>query len=170
MAKINRWLRRARGVIGMGATWAVAWALFGIGVGVTSLLTPFLPWDAFFRVYDAPLPTLAIPGFIGGCLFSVVVMVAERHRRVEELSMARVAGWGGLGGFLVSLLPAALVNGDLGTAAVGVGILPLTAMIAVPLTLVSAGSAALSLKLARRATAADKLLEEPRSNSVRNLL
>ncbi len=47
---------------------------------------------------------------------------------------------------------------------------PMTAMIAVPFTMVSAGSAALSLKLARRAKHADKLLEEPQSNSVRKLL
>ncbi len=170
MANINKWLRRARGVIGMGATWAVGWAAFGVMLGASSLLLPWLPWDAFFAVYDAPLPTLAIPGFIGGCLFSIVLMIAERKRRFEELSMGRFAAWGALGGFVLSLLPAALVNSDLGTAASGLSMLPLTAMIAVPLTLVSAGSAALSLKLARRAKVNDKLLEEPQSNSVRNLL
>ncbi|MBK6487260.1 MAG: hypothetical protein IPF98_10390 [Gemmatimonadetes bacterium] len=70
---MKKWLRRLRGAVGMGLTWAVGWAITGVLVGVASLLLPNLPWDAFFAVFDAPLPALAIPGFVGGAIFSMVL-------------------------------------------------------------------------------------------------
>lgn len=150
---MTTWLKRARGAIGMGVTWAIAWALFGILIGVTSLLLPGLPfWDAFFRVYDAPLPTLAIPGFIGGALFSLVLGTLGRHRRFDELSMPRFAAWGAVGGLLVSLVPTVLVGLGLATiSSAYASPWQITAMIAGPLVFLSAASAAGSLALARRA-------------------
>ena len=65
---MRNWQRRIRGAVGMGLTWAAGWALVGVLIGVTSRLLPGLPWDALFEVFDAPLPALAIPGFIGGAL------------------------------------------------------------------------------------------------------
>src|SRR5688500_1288583 len=100
-------LRRIRGALGMGVTWAAGWALAGVLIGVTSRLLPGLPWDSFFEVFDAPLPALAIPGFIGGALFSTVLGIAGRRRRFDELSLPRFAAWGALGGLLLSLVPAA---------------------------------------------------------------
>ena len=81
---MKRWLRRIRGAVGMGLTWAVGWALFGVLIGITSLLLPGLPWDRFFEVVDAPLPVLAIPGFIGGAFFSTVLGIAGRRRTFDE--------------------------------------------------------------------------------------
>jgi len=98
-------LRRVRGAIGMGLTWAVFWALFGILIGVASIVLPWLPWGAFFRVFDAPLPALAVPGFVGGAIFSVVLGIAGRRRRFQELSMPRFAAWGALAGALLGALP-----------------------------------------------------------------
>lgn len=66
---MNKWLRRIRGAVGTGLTWALGWAVAGVLIGVTSRLLPGLPWDAFFRVFDAPLPALAIPGFFAGVFF-----------------------------------------------------------------------------------------------------
>ncbi len=146
------WQRRIRGAVGMGLAWAAGWAVFGVLIGVTSVLLPGLPWDAFFKVFDAPLPALAIPGFLGGALFSIVLGIAGRRRRFEELSLPRVAAWGAAGGLLVSLVPAAMVA--VGLATLGrpeAGLWRLTATIAVPLVLLSAGSAAGSLLLARKA-------------------
>ena len=80
-AIMGSWLRRLRGAIGMGVTWAVGWALFGVTIGVLSILTPWLPWGLFFAVFDAPLPALAVPGFVGGTIFSLVLGVAGRRRR-----------------------------------------------------------------------------------------
>lgn len=44
-------LKRIRGAIGMGLTWAAGWAVFGVLIGISSRLFPnLLPWDAFFNV------------------------------------------------------------------------------------------------------------------------
>jgi hypothetical protein len=151
----------------MGVTWAIAWALAGVGIGLASLVLP-LGW--FFALFDAPLPALAIPGFFGGAIFSVVLGVAGalaipgffggaifsvvlgvagRRRRFDQLSMPRFMLWGALGGVLLSLAPAALVALNLATPATGVGALNLTLAIVGPLTILSAGSAAVTLGLAR---------------------
>ena len=149
---MNQWQRRIRGAIGMGLTWAAAWALAGVLIGVASNLLPGLPWDAFFKVFDAPLPALAIPGFCGGVLFSLVLGIAGRRRRFDELSLPRFAAWGAVGGLLLSLVPAALVAVGLATIAPhGAGVWQLTAVIVAPLTLLSAVSATGSLMLARTA-------------------
>lgn len=147
------WQRRIRGAVGMGLTWAVAWALAGVLIGVTSRLLPGLPWNYFFEVFDAPLPALAIPGFIGGVLFSALLGMAERHRKFEELSLLRFGAWGALGGLLLSLIPAALVELGLATMARPDALWRLTAVIGGPLILLSAASASGSLLLARRAEA-----------------
>src|SRR5678810_645907 len=106
---MRKWLRRIRGAIGMGLTWAAGWAVFGVMIGVASKITPFLPWDSFFEVFDAPLPALAVPGFFGGAFFSIVLGIAARRRKFDELSVPRFALWGALGGVMLSLLPNAMV-------------------------------------------------------------
>jgi hypothetical protein len=149
---MQSWVRRIRGALGMGVTWAAAWAVVGLLIGVTSLLLPGLPWDAFFAVFDAPLPALAVPGFVGGAIFSVVLGIAARRRRFDQLSLPRFALWGALGGVLLSLVPAAMVTVGLATIGKGaLGLWQLTAVVSGPLALLCAGSAAGSLALARRA-------------------
>lgn len=149
---MKTWLRRIRGAIGMGVTWALGWALFGLMIGVSSRLLPGLPWDAFFEVFDAPLPALAVPGFVGGVLFSVVLGIAGRRRTFDELSLPRFALWGAAGGLLLSLVPAAMVGVGLASLEGGrFGPWQLTTIISPPLILLSAVSASVSLILARRA-------------------
>ena len=76
---MNKWLRRIRGAVGMGLTWAAGWAVAGLLIGAASILLPGLPWDSFFEVFDAPLPALAIPGFFAGVFFSIVLGIAARR-------------------------------------------------------------------------------------------
>jgi hypothetical protein len=94
----------------------------------------------------------ALPGFIGGVFFSAVLGIAARGRGFDELSLSRVAAWGALAGLLVGAIP--FVLGDpitefpvwlLGVIVVG------------SLTVLSAGSAAGSLALARMAEKRDVL-------------
>ncbi len=148
---MKKWLRRFRGAVGMGLTWAVGWALFGVLIGVTSVLLPGLPWDLFFEVFDAPLPALAIPGFVGGALFSTVLGIAGRRRRFDELSLPRFGAWGAVGGLLLSLVPVAMTAVGLASAAPGVDLWLITAAISGPMALLSAVSATGSLALARMA-------------------
>ena len=149
---MNTWLRRARGALGMGVTWAFGWAIAGVSIGVASLLLPGLPWDAFFDVFDAPLPAFAVPGFFAGVFFSVVLGIAARGRRLEELSLARVAAWGALGGLLLTAFPFALVAVGLASReGSSVGTWQILAVITGPFVLLSAASASASVLLARRA-------------------
>lgn len=141
----------------MGVTWALGWAIFGVTIGVASNIFPGRLWEAFFRVFDAPLPALAIPGFIGGMIFSVILRIAGRARRFDQLSIPRFAAWGSLGGLLLALVPAVLVGTDLASA--NVSILAFTAAISAPLVLLCAGSAAGSLAIARKG-ARRELLED----------
>lgn len=146
------WLRRIRGAVGMGLTWAFGWALTGIAIGVASMLLPFLPWHLFFKIFDAPLPALAVPGFIGGVFYSLVLGIAGRRRRFDEISLPHVVAWGALGGLMLTLFPAFLVLVGLATpSSQGAGLWQITAVVAGPLMLLSSASAAGSLLLARKA-------------------
>lgn len=131
------WLRRIRGALGMGLTWAFGWGLFGLVIGVAWTLGFPMGW--FIEVFDAPLPALAVPGFFAGATFSVVLGVAGRRRRFDELSLPRFTAWGALGGLLLVSVP--VVGAGLGgaTAAVAIG----------TITVLSGASAWGTLMLAR---------------------
>lgn len=122
----------------MGITWAVAWAGFGLLIGLGLLAGLPLGW--FVDVFDAPLPALGIPGFFSGAAFSLVLGVAARRRRFDQLSLPLFAGLGALGGVLLTLLPAGALALESPAA---------LAVIGVTLTTLSAASATGTLLLAR---------------------
>lgn len=154
---MKKWLRRIRGAVGMGLTWAAGWALAGVLIGVTSILLPFLPWDWFLKVFDAPLPALAIPGFFGGVFFSTVLGLAGRDRRFRDLSLPRFAAWGAVGGLLLTLFPFALVAMGLASLNAGASPWKIIAAIVGPFTLLSAVSASITLMVARKAEGRESL-------------
>ena len=128
---MKKWLKRIRAALGMGLTWAVAWAVVGTMMGlVTSIFGGGL--EDIVR----GMVGFAMGGFIGGAAFSVVLRVAEGRRRFDEMSLPRFTAWGALGGLLLSalLLPA----GGLAFTLLAIGVL------------LGGGSAAGSLALARR--------------------
>jgi hypothetical protein len=103
---MKRWLRRIRGAFGMG----LAWALAGVAVGgffeaVDNVLPGALP---FISRVDMWPQTLAIPGFLGGVVFSAVLAIAGSHRRFGELSLPRFAAWGAVAGLLLGGLAVAV--------------------------------------------------------------
>ena len=128
---MGKWLRRIRGAIGMGFAWAAAWSAVG-----------FVPRWVFGVNTDLPFPLLfAGLGFIAGVIFSGLLVLTEGRRRLPQMSLLRFAGWGAVGGFLVSAL---FVRGT----PLGWGeVLAITTTFAVA----SAASAAGSLAVARRA-------------------
>jgi hypothetical protein len=118
----------------MGLIWAVG----GMGVGgLIELLDNVLPGGlAMASAVDMWPQTLAIPGFLCGVVFGVVLAVVGSRRRFDELSLSRFTAWGALAGLL------------LGGLAVALGIR--APVLAVALTTVgSAIAAAGSLTLAR---------------------
>ena len=132
------WLRRLRGALLMGLVWgAGAGALLG---GTMEFLANIFPR---LNAVDMWIPLFAFPGFIGGVLFSVVLAVAARNRRLSELSMAAFTAMGAIGGLLLGGFAMAVgwVGGSLTSIALGV---------AAP-TLMSAIAASGTLALARMA-------------------
>jgi hypothetical protein len=86
----------------MGAIWAGGG--FAIG-GVIELLDNVLPGGVSFASRVDMWPqTLAIPGFIGGLLFSVIVMIAGRWAPLQTRSLKHFASWGALAGALLGVL------------------------------------------------------------------
>lgn len=126
---MKRWLRRLRGAVGMALTWGVAWAVPGLLVGV---------------------PQWILVGLIAGAGFSVVLGIAERRHRLEELSLPRVAAWGAVGAVgsaLVAMPLLLLISGG------ALAVLPFLSVVAG----LGAGSAAGTLAIARKADTGNAL-------------
>ena len=131
---MRTWLRRIRGAIGMGVTWAVAWSAAG---AVTR-------W-VFGVNTDAPLPLIfGLFGLIAGVVFSAVLSLTERRRRFDQMSLPRFAGWGALGGLLLSALFAKA--GSLGWG----DVLALAPTLAVASAVCASGSLAMAKRAAGR--------------------
>lgn len=89
---MRKWMRRIRGAIGMGFTWAAAWAVAGS-----------VPRWLFGFNTDAPFPLVfGVLGFIAGVIFSGLLMLTEGRRGFDEMKLSRFAAWGAVGGFLLS--------------------------------------------------------------------
>jgi MFS family permease len=101
---MSTWLKGIGRAVLMALTWAVLWAPFGVAAGM--LLDPT-------GTMDEPWPALgAYPGFLCGVVFSIVLALAARHRRLAELSCSQAAIWGTVSGLVVI---APLFTGLLGT-------------------------------------------------------
>jgi hypothetical protein len=139
-ADMTKWLRRIRGAIGTGLTWAVAWG----GVGTIVMLGFLLRTGSR---PDAPFPLVfGVFGFVAGVIFSGVLGLVEGRRRFDQLSLPRFAAWGAAGGFVLAaaFVLAVSLSADPAFLWNLVVVGPLFAVAA-------AGSAAGSLALARRA-------------------
>jgi hypothetical protein len=118
----------------MGLAWAIAGATVGgVFEAIDNVLPGALPFIARIDMWPQ---TLAIPGFLGGVVFSVVLAIAGSRRRFRELSLPRFAAWGAVAGLLLGGLAVAA-----GAPVLFIGIT----------TLFSATAAAGSLALARMA-------------------
>ena len=124
-------LRRIRGAIGMGFTWAAAWFAAGL-----------VPRWVFGFNADVPFPLVfGVLGFIAGVTFSGLLVLTEGRRRFDQISLPRFATWGAVGGLLLSALFAKAASLDWGDVLA----------IAPTFALASAVCASGSLALARRA-------------------
>ena len=134
---MTQWARRIRGALGMGLIWAVVWGIVGVLLGL--VVDPDGSLDEMWVMVGG------LPGLLGGVVFSAVLGMAARRRRLDELSLPGVARWGTAAGLLVGVLP--FLIGDAGSAS------PrwLPAVVVGTITLLGALSAAGSLALARTA-------------------
>jgi hypothetical protein len=96
-------LRRLRGLVGTGLTWAVGWAAIAMAIGlVVGWLDPdsIDPGEGPLRIGSI----LGLVGFVSGVGFGLVLAVAERRRQLADLSVIRAALWGALGAAALPLL------------------------------------------------------------------
>ena len=135
---MRKWLRRLRGAVLMGLVWAAVWAPLAVLIGMI-----VDPDDSLDEMWVA---AGAYPGFLGGIFFSLVLGIAERNRRFDELSLPRVGVWGALAGLLLGTLPFAL-----GEPTAAVPLWLLVVVITGSITAMSAVSAVGTLALARMA-------------------
>lgn len=138
------WLRRLRGALGMGLTWAVGWAPIGavLGAALWFVLDPPL---ALTRVMTINATAFGVLGLVGGTIFATVLRLTAGSRRFEELTLPGFAALGAAGGLVLGGL--AVFAGLWGAGSVP----PVGIAVAVVATFLGAGSAAGSLALARRA-------------------
>jgi peptidoglycan/LPS O-acetylase OafA/YrhL len=137
---MKKWLRRIRGAIGMGLTWAAAWG----GAGTLVMLGFLLVTG---RRPDAPFPLMfGVFGFVAGIIFSGVLGLVEGRRRFDQMSLPRFAAWGAAGGFLLSAAFVLAVS-----LAGNPAFLWNLVVVGPAFAVAAAGSAAGSLALARRA-------------------
>ena len=131
---MRKWLRRIRGAIGMGFTWAVAWSAAGF---VLAVVTRFQA--------DAPFPLIfGVLGFTAGVIFSGFLALTEGRRRFDQMSLRRFAVWGAVGGLLLSALFAKAASLDWGD------VLAIAPTFALASAVCASGSLALARRAARR--------------------
>lgn len=132
-----RWLRRVRGALLMGVTWALLWAPIGPIIGFIV--------DRDGRMDEPWILVGALPGFFAGIVFSILLGIVGRRHRFEDFSLRRFATWGGAAGLVMGVFP--FLAGDLNPA------LPawFPAVVIGSITALASASASASLVLARKA-------------------
>jgi hypothetical protein len=132
---MKNWGRRIRAAIGLGLTWGAAWFV----AGTLLARLPGFYSDLPFALLFAPL------GFVTGSIFSGILVVVERRRRFDRVSLPRFTGWGAVSGLLLSgiFVVAAALRGQ--------SVWGEFLVFGPPLAMASAVCAAGSLAIARRA-------------------
>lgn len=126
---MGEWLRKLRGLTGVGVTWGVAWSAVGAAIGgVLGVLSPEL-WTWGNPIFEWALG-MGLYGFVSGVGFGKLLALAEGRKRLDQLSLGRVAVWGVLGSAMVPLLFGALGFFAAGTTAMEVlGAMGVTALL-----------------------------------------
>ena len=92
-----QWISGVRGMAVMLFLWVFGWA-FGFG-GLAELLI-----DPHGETLDIWPAEMAIPGFVGGVLFVLLVRLAEGARRLDQVNLARFTAWGVASGLVLGAL------------------------------------------------------------------
>jgi hypothetical protein len=94
---------------------------------------------------DVPFPIVfGVLGFIAGIIFSALLTLTERGRTLDEMSLPRFAGWGAVGGLLLSAIFARVASLGLGD------VLAVAPTFAVACAVCGSGSLALARRAERR--------------------
>ena len=134
---MRSWMKRVRGALLMGLTWAIAWAPIGLLIGFIV--------DRDGRMDEPWIAIGALPGFIAGVLFAILLGAVGRRHRFEDFSIRKFAAWGAGAGLAMGVLPFMIGSGNPASPAW------LPAVVIGSITVLGSASAAASLALARKA-------------------
>jgi hypothetical protein len=109
---MKKWMSGVRGAVLMTVLWVIGW-----GLGFGGLIEAFIDPDG--KVLDVWPTFLAIPGFIGGGVFSMLLAIGERGRAFNGVSLARFVLWGAVTGFVLGILTIPAEVGDVSPGAAG---------------------------------------------------
>ena len=109
---MKKWMSGVRGAILMIVLWVIGW-----GLGFGGIMEAFVDPDG--KILDVWPTFLAIPGFIGGVIFSALLLIAERGRSFDEISLVRFPLWGAVTGVVIGLLTIPAEVGDKSPGALG---------------------------------------------------
>ncbi len=104
---MSNWLKRIRAAVGIGLTWAIGWGFVGALLLLFGVVTGGIQVGRLVELI-LPLLQFSMVGFVGGGAFSVILGLAGRRRRFDEMSLPRFAGWGALGSLLVYVAVSAI--------------------------------------------------------------
>ena len=107
---MKNWMSGIRGAVLMIVLWVIGWGL-GFG-GIMELVDP----DG--KIEDVWLTVLAVPGLIGGIIFSALLLIAE-GRSFDKVPLFRFALWGTVTGIGLGLLTIPAEVGDVSPGAAG---------------------------------------------------
>lgn len=96
------WLSGVPGAVVMALAWAVVW-------GPVAMLAALIV-DPDGSMDEMWVGIGAYTGFLSAAILWVVLAIAERRRRLDELPLPRAAAGGALAGLLVGLIPFVLAN------------------------------------------------------------
>lgn len=88
------WLHRVRAGLIVAVVWGVAWGLVGAGIALLERANPILAGvvsvGRLLGLLTDAFLFAGLMGFTSGALFSMLLAVAERDRRLDQLSRSRV--------------------------------------------------------------------------------
>jgi len=100
---MRNFVRRLRGAVGIGIAWGLAWLAAGL------VLLAIVGPDAA----DVPFPLFfGLLGFIAGMIFSGILGMTEGRRSFDQMSIKRFAGWGAVGGLVLSGVMALAIGAE----------------------------------------------------------
>ena len=109
---MKKWMSGIRGTILMILLWVSGW-----GLGFGGIMEAFIDPDG--KIGDVWPTALAVPGFIGGIIFSALLAFAERGKSFDSVSLLRFALWGGVTGIVLGVLTIPAEVGDVSPGAGG---------------------------------------------------
>ena len=108
---MKKWLSGIRGTIFVVALWVIGWGL-GFG-GIMELVDP----DG--KIQDVWPTLLAVPGLVGGILFSGMLAFGESGRSFDDIPLVKFAMWGAVTGIVLGVLTIPAEVGDVSPGAGG---------------------------------------------------